>query len=389
MIQYSDIVSSHRLEALQKILDTLISFPSITPEDAGCQEFMIQFLEQAGFTCQRMNQGPVSNFFASYGETGPLLVFAGHTDVVPIGELSKWSTDPFVLENREGFLYGRGVADMKGSLACMLLMAQRFIKAYPQFHGRLGFLITSAEEGEDYDMGTPYVMQLLATQGIHIDYCIVGEPSSTHTVGDVIKIGRRGSLNAKINIQGKQGHVAYPHLADNPIHKMSPVLTRLTTTVWDQGNTHFPPTSMQITHMHSGGHAANIIPGELVLHLNFRYSTEQTHHALKEKVVSAFQEFNLNPVIEWRLSGEPFLTAHGCLLESCKEAIIELTGNAPELSTSGGTSDGRFIAPYGVEVIELGPVNATIHQVNECISLNQLDELETLYFLICEKIFIK
>lgn len=389
MIQYSDIVSSPRVEALQKILDTLISFPSITPEDAGCQEFMIQFLEQVGFACQRMNQGPVSNFFASYGDTGPLLVFAGHTDVVPIGEITKWLTDPFVLENRDGLLYGRGVADMKGSLACMLLMAQRFIKTYPQFHGRLGFLITSAEEGEDYDMGTPYVMQLLASQGIHIDYCVVGEPSSTHTVGDVIKIGRRGSLSAKINVHGKQGHVAYPHLADNPIHKMSPVLTKLTTTVWDQGNAHFPPTTMQITHMHSGGHAANIIPGELVLHLNFRYSTEQTHHALKEKVVSAFQEFNLNPVIEWHLSGEPFLTAHGTLIESCKEAIIELTGNSPELSTSGGTSDGRFIAPYGVEVIELGPVNATIHQVNECITLNQLEELETLYFLICEKLFIR
>ncbi|WP_115701044.1 succinyl-diaminopimelate desuccinylase [Legionella sainthelensi] len=389
MTPYSDVISSPRVEALQKILDTLIGFPSITPEDAGCQEFMIQFLEEVGFTCQRMNQGPVSNFFASYGDTGPLLVFAGHTDVVPIGEISKWFTDPFVLENRDGLLYGRGVADMKGSLACMLLMAQRFIKTYPQFHGRLGFLITSAEEGEDYDMGTPYVMQLLASQGIHIDYCVVGEPSSTHSVGDVIKIGRRGSLSAKINVHGKQGHVAYPHLADNPIHKMSPVLNKLTTTVWDQGNTHFPPTTMQITHMHSGGHAANIIPGELVLHLNFRYSTEQTHHALKEKVVSAFQEFNLNPVIEWRLSGEPFLTAHGTLIENCKEAIIELTGNSPELSTSGGTSDGRFIAPYGVEVIELGPVNATIHQVNECISLNQLEELETLYFLICEKLFIK
>ncbi|KTD55907.1 succinyl-diaminopimelate desuccinylase [Legionella sainthelensi] len=389
MAPYSDVISSPRVKALQKILDTLIGFPSITPEDAGCQEFMIQFLEGVGFTCQRMNQGPVSNFFASYGDTGPLLVFAGHTDVVPIGEITKWFTDPFVLENRDGLLYGRGVADMKGSLACMLLMAQRFIKTYPQFHGRLGFLITSAEEGEDYDMGTPYVMQLLARQGIHIDYCVVGEPSSTHSVGDVIKIGRRGSLSAKINVHGKQGHVAYPHLADNPIHKMSPVLNKLTTTVWDQGNTHFPPTTMQITHMHSGGHAANIIPGELVLHLNFRYSTEQTHHALKEKVVSAFQEFNLNPVIEWRLSGEPFLTAHGTLIESCKEAIIELTGNSPELSTSGGTSDGRFIAPYGVEVIELGPVNATIHQVNECITLNQLEELETLYFLICEKLFIK
>lgn len=375
-------------EELQEILDTLISFPSITPEDAGCQEFMIQFLKQAGFTCQRMNQGPVSNFFASYGETGPLLVFAGHTDVVPIGEITQWLTDPFVLENKEGMLYGRGVADMKGSLACMLLMAQRFVTAYPKFDGRLGFLITSAEEGDDYDMGTPYVMQLLEERGIHIDYCVVGEPSSTQSLGDVIKIGRRGSLSAKINIQGKQGHVAYPHLADNPIHKISPVLSKLTATVWDQGNAYFPPTTMQITHIHSGGHAGNIIPGELVLHLNFRYSTEQTHSALKEKVRSTFLQSNLDPVIEWRLSGEPFLTAQGALLESCKQAIIECTGKSPELSTSGGTSDGRFIAPYGVEVIELGPVNATIHQVNECVALNQLSQLEILYFLICEKLLI-
>lgn len=388
MTGFEKTVAPHWANELQEVLEKLISFPSITPEDAGCQEYMIQFLEQAGFICQRMNQGPVSNFFASYGETGPLLVFAGHTDVVPIGEITKWFTDPFVLENKDGMLHGRGGADMKGSLACMLLMAQRFIKTYPQFHGRLGFLITSGEEGEDYDMGTPYVMQLLESQGIHIDYCVVGEPSSTHTVGDVIKIGRRGSLSAKINVHGKQGHVAYPHLADNPIHKMSPALTKLTTIEWDQGNAHFPPTTMQITYLHSGGHAPNIIPGELVLHLNFRYSTEQTHSGLKEKVISTFREYDLDPIIEWRLSGEPFLTAQGSLLENCKEAIIEVTGNSPELSTSGGTSDGRFIAPYGVEVIELGPVNATIHQVNECVSLSQLHQLETLYFLICEKLFI-
>ncbi|MCW8469526.1 succinyl-diaminopimelate desuccinylase [Fluoribacter gormanii] len=373
---------------LEEIVAKLVSFPSITPEDAGCQEFMIQFLEQAGFTCQRMNKGSVSNFFASYGKFGPLLVFAGHTDVVPVGDIAKWFSDPFVTQNKNGMLYGRGVADMKGSLACMLLMAQRFIKTYPKFQGKLGFLITSGEEGDDYDMGTPYVMQLLQNQGIHIDYCIVGEPSSSQKVGDVIKIGRRGSLSAKIRLHGKQGHVAYPHLADNPIHKISPALAKLTTTLWDQGNNHFPPTSMQITHLQSGGHAANIIPGDLILHLNFRYSTEQTHGALKEKVVAAFQEHALNPVIEWRLSGEPFLTAQGALLDSCKQAIIELTGNAPELSTSGGTSDGRFIAPYGVEVVELGPVNATIHQVNECVSLNDLRLLEHLYFSICEKLLI-
>ncbi|WP_454780591.1 succinyl-diaminopimelate desuccinylase [Legionella sp. WA2022007384] len=382
------IESKKMIEELQEIVAKLVSFPSITPEDAGCQEFMIQFLEQSGFTCQRMNKGSVSNFFASYGESGPLLVFAGHTDVVPVGDITKWLSDPFVTQNKNGMLYGRGVADMKGSLACMLLMAQRFIKTHPKFQGRLGFLITSGEEGDDYDLGTPYVMQLLQNQGIHIDYCVVGEPSSSQKIGDVIKIGRRGSLSAKISLHGKQGHVAYPHLADNPIHKISPALAKLTSTLWDQGNNHFPPTSMQITHLQSGGHAPNIIPGELILHLNFRYSTEQTHGTLKEKVLAAFQEHDLNPIIEWRLSGEPFLTAQGALLESCKQAITELNGYAPELSTSGGTSDGRFIAPYGVEVVELGPVNATIHQVNECVSLNDLYQLEALYFSICEKLLI-
>jgi succinyl-diaminopimelate desuccinylase len=375
------------MSQLRELLAQLIRFPSITPEDAGCQEFMIHFLERLGFSCQSMNQGPVSNFFASYGSSGPFLVFAGHTDVVPLGDRNKWSTDPFVLTHKNDMLYGRGVADMKGSLACMLLMAQRFVTTYPHFHGRLGFLITSGEEGNDYDLGTPYVMQVLQQQGIQIDYCIVGEPSSTYEVGDVIKIGRRGSLSAKITLQGTQGHVAYPHLADNPIHKISPVLTQLTSTLWDKGNEYFPPTSMQITSLHSGGQALNIIPGDLEVHLNFRYSTEQSHHSLKEQVTAAFLEHHLNPQIEWRLSGEPFLTAKGPLLECCKKIIQTKTGKTPELSTSGGTSDGRFIAPYGVEVIELGPVNATIHQINECVSLKDLHQLEALYFSICEELF--
>ncbi len=373
---------------LKEILGQLISFPSITPEDAGCQDFMIQFLKQLGFSCQQMNQNPVSNFFACYGDTGPLLVFAGHTDVVPIGEVTKWHTDPFVVEDKKGMLYGRGVADMKGSLASMLLMAERFIKTYPSFRGRLGFLITSGEEGDQFDLGTPYVMEQLYRQGTSIDYCIVGEPSSSNEVGDVIKIGRRGSLSAKIHLHGKQGHVAYPHLADNPIHKISPVLADLTSIEWDKGNAYFPPTSMQITYLHSGGHAGNIIPGELVLHLNLRYSTEQTESSLKEKILSVFNQYHLNPTLEWRLNGEPFLTDKGLLLDSCKQAIVEQTGKETELSTNGGTSDGRFIAPYGVEVIELGPVNATIHQVNECVSLNDLHSLEAIYFSICEKILL-
>ncbi len=377
------------MNMLTDLLAKLISYPSISPEDAGCQEFMIEFLQAAGFHCERMNQAPVSNFFAIYGHTGPLLVFAGHTDVVPLGDPDKWLTEPFTLEEKNGLLYGRGTADMKGSLACMLHMAKRFIQAYPDFPGRLGFLITSGEEGDHYDLGTPYVMQQLAQQNIHIDYCIVGEPSSTKQTGDVIKIGRRGSLNAKIRIQGKQGHVAYPHLAINPIHTISPALAKLTSIEWDKGNTYFPPTSMQITGLNAGGHASNIIPGELSLQLNFRYSTEHSHEELMEKVTSIFSEFQLHPHIDWRLSGKPFLTAQGNLLECAVSAINEISQIKPELSTSGGTSDGRFIAPYGVEVIELGPVNATIHQVNECISLQDLQQLEVQYFSICEKLLLK
>ena len=371
---------------IKMLLTQLISFQSITPEDQGCQKFMVQWLEKLGFSCQLMNNGPVSNFFACYGTLGPLLVFAGHTDVVPIGEPEKWLTDPFILADKEGMLYGRGVADMKGSLACMLLMAERYIKTYPSFQGRLGFLITSGEEGCQFDLGTPYVMEQLQAQGIHINYCVVGEPSSTYHVGDVIKIGRRGSLNAKIEIHGKQGHVAYPHLADNPIHRIIPILTEVTTKHWDEGNAYFPPTTMQISYLHSGGHANNIIPGELTFHLNFRYSTEQTQSSLKERVVNIFNQHAINPTIEWHLSGEPFLTERGPLLNSCKQAVLQHTGLNSELSTSGGTSDGRFIAPYGVEVVEVGPVNATIHQVNECVSLADLESLERIYFTICEQL---
>lgn len=376
------------MSELKKLLAQLIRFPSISPKDAGCQEFMIQFLEEVGFSCQRMNNDPVANFFATYGTSGPLLVFAGHTDVVPVGEMEQWHTQPFELTEKNGMLYGRGTADMKGSLACMLHLARRFTQTYPDFPGRLGFLITSGEEGDDYDLGTPYVMKELNKQGIHIDYCIVGEPSSTKHVGDVIRIGRRGSLSAKITLHGKQGHVAYPQLALNPIHQISPALSKLAATVWDMGNAYFPPTSMQITHINSGSHASNIIPGLLTLHLNFRFSTEQTQFSLKEKVSAIFKEYALTPDIEWRLSGEPFLTAKGALIDSVQHVIKKQTGLNTELSTSGGTSDGRFIAPYGVEVIELGPVNASIHQVNECIALNELEQLEEQYYSICQDLLL-
>lgn len=347
------------------------------------------YLKRLGFICMPLDQTPVSNFFAYYGDAGPLLVFAGHTDVVPVGNEHQWLHKPFQLtETNDGMLYGRGTADMKGSLAAMLVMAERFVKTYPQINGRLGFLITSAEEGDDYLLGTPYVMQQLTAQDIKIDYCIVGEPSSTANLGDVIKIGRRGSLSAKIKLSGIQGHVAYPHLAENPIHTLSPALLELTTTQWDQGNEYFPPTSMQITYLNSGGHASNIIPGELLMHLNFRYSTEQTEEGLKEQVHALFDRHQLKPEIDWRLSGVPFLTQKGLLLEASTQAIFEHTQINTELSTSGGTSDGRFIAPYGVEVLELGPVNASIHQVNECVSLHDLELLEKIYFSISEKLLV-
>jgi succinyl-diaminopimelate desuccinylase len=268
----------------------------------------------------------------------------------------------------------------------MLIAAQKFILNNPDFTGSLGFLITSGEEGDDYDKGTPHVMTELAKLGIKPNYCIVGEPSSTHHTGDVIKIGRRGSLNASLTLHGKQGHVAYPHLAENPIHLIAPALAELSSHTFDQGNGHFPPTSLQITQIESGSEATNIIPGELKLKFNIRYSTEQNASTIKATVLDLFKRHNLILDIIWRLSGEPFLTSKGCLLESCIKVIKAATGQEPELSTSGGTSDGRFIAPFGVEVIELGPVNATIHQVNECVSLADLHRLTEIYYHICEEL---
>ncbi|KTC94148.1 succinyl-diaminopimelate desuccinylase [Legionella erythra] len=374
------------MTAIKALLAELLRFQSVTPDDAGCQAFMVNFLQELGFDCQPLDNPPVANFFARHGQEGPLLVFAGHTDVVPIGDASKWFSDPFELKEDKGLLYGRGTADMKGSLAAMMIAAQRFLNTHPDFSGSLGFLITSGEEGDLFDKGTPHVMAALKAQGIHINYCVVGEPSSTHQVGDVVKIGRRGSLSANMIIHGKQGHVAYPHLAENPIHTLSPALTELTQRHWDSGNSHFPPTSMQITHLKAGGHAGNIIPGELILHLNFRFSTELTAETLQDEVESCLKKHGLKADIEWRLNGLPFLTNQGNLLESTREVIKTITGQEPELSTSGGTSDGRFIAPYGVEVIELGPVNATIHQVNECVSERDLETLSQIYYALCEKL---
>ncbi|MBA2656125.1 MAG: succinyl-diaminopimelate desuccinylase [Tatlockia sp.] len=371
---------------IRQLLEKLINFESITPFDAGCQEFMIEFFSELGFHCERFNCSPVSNFFARIGQGDPLLIFAGHSDVVPVGDVSSWASPPFLMTEKNDLLYGRGAADMKGSLAAMMAMAANFVGNYPNFKGSLGFLITSGEEGDDYEKGTPYVMNELNKRNIKPDFCVIGEPSSSNELGDVVKIGRRGSLTGKMILQGRQGHVAYPHLAENPIHRLSPVLAELTSLVWDQGNQHFPPTSFQITHLHSSGQASNVSPGSLEMNFNFRFSTEQTAANLENAVVACFKKFKLNPEIKWTLSGEPFLTAKGLLLESTVNAIEQITERSPELSTSGGTSDGRFIAPYGVEVVELGPLNATIHQVNESVSLADLERLAKIYYHICEQL---
>jgi succinyl-diaminopimelate desuccinylase len=376
------------MSSIKALLSELIRCQSITPVDADCQNLMVEFLEKKGFICQRFDNHPVSNFFAHIGTKAPLLVFAGHTDVVPVGDLSKWHTNPFELTEIDGMVYGRGAADMKGSLAAMMAMVARFIADYPDFMGSIGFLITSGEEGDLYDKGTPHVMNELQKQGIAIDYCIVGEPSSTTHAGDVIKIGRRGSLTGKLELHGKQGHVAYPHLAENPIHRLSPALAELCATAWDTGNDYFPPTSFQVTHIHAGGQASNIIPDDLSLHFNFRFSTEQTVESLKAHVNDCFERHGVQPLINWQLSGNPFLTSHGVLLESAIKAISTITHQNPTLSTSGGTSDGRFIAPYGIEVVELGPVNATIHQVNECVALKDLETLADIYYAICKQIVL-
>ncbi|MCH9689899.1 MAG: succinyl-diaminopimelate desuccinylase [Gammaproteobacteria bacterium] len=373
---------------LKEILAQLIAFKSITPTDAGCQDYLIEQLSALGFTCERFNNPPVSNFFARIGNAEPLFVFAGHTDVVPTGDINQWHSNPFELHVENNQAFGRGTADMKGSLAAMLVAAERFLINHPHFTGSLGFLITSGEEGDDFDLGTPHVMAELAKQNIKPAYCVVGEPSSHSHLGDTLKIGRRGSLTGHFVFQGKQGHVAYPYLAENPIHTLAPALSALVLHEWDTGNEHFPPSSLQITHIESGGEANNIIPGELILQLNIRYSTEQTSDKLTQAIQAHFERYQLSPKITWRVNGKPFLTSSGTLITACVDAIKDHTDQTPECSTSGGTSDARFIAPCGVEVVELGPINATIHQVNESVNLDDLDKLSIIYYAIAKKLLL-
>jgi len=366
----------------------LVGRASVTPEDAGCQELMRERLEAIGFRSEDLAFGDVSNFWARRGDHAPLLVFAGHTDVVPTGPLEQWHSDPFSPDIRDGMLYGRGAADMKGSLAAMITACEAFVAAHPDHKGSIGFLITSDEEGPAVD-GTVKVVAHLVKKGECIDLCLVGEPSSSRRVGDVIKNGRRGSLNGKLLVHGEQGHVAYPQLATNPVHLAAPALAELISIEWDQGNAHFPPTSFQISNLEAGTGAENIIPGDLNVMFNLRFSTELTEQKIRERIHAILDKYQLNYTLEWRLSGEPFLTPVGELVDAAREAIREVIHIETSLSTSGGTSDGRFIAPTGAQVLELGPINATIHQVNECVAVTALDELSAIYRRILEKLLIQ
>lgn len=359
----------------------LIRRPSVTPLDADCQKLMMTRLGKVGFSLETMNIEEVDNFWAMHGQgDGPVLCFAGHTDVVPTGPLQDWTNPPFEgLIDEQGMLHGRGAADMKGSLAAMLVAAERFVTDYPNHRGSVAFLITSDEEGPAR-YGTKAVVERLIARQQRLDWCIVGEPSSTALVGDVVKNGRRGSLGAKLTVRGVQGHVAYPHLARNPIHLVAPALVELADEHWDSGNAFFPPTSFQISNLNAGTGATNVIPGDLVAMFNFRFSTESTVESLQRRVAEILDKHALDWHIDWALSGLPFLTEPGGLLDAVAASIKSVTGRDTQPSTTGGTSDGRFIATMGTQVVELGPVNATIHQVNERILASDLDVLTEIYY---------
>lgn len=366
------------MSATLDLAKQLIAQPSVTPEDSGCQDLMIERLEAIGFKVERLRFGDVDNFWARRGADGPLICFAGHTDVVPTGPESDWQTPPFEPTEKDGMLYGRGAADMKGSLAAMVVACEEFVAAHPGHTGSIGFLITSDEEGPAVN-GTLKVVEWLEQHNEKIDYCLVGEPSSTHKVGDIIKNGRRGSLGAVLTVKGVQGHVAYPHLAKNPVHLAAPALAELAQIEWDQGNDFFPPTTFQISNINAGTGATNVIPGECEIVCNFRFSTESSAEGLKQRLTDVLDKHALEYNIDWNLSGQPFLTAEGALVAAAQHAIREVTGYNTELSTAGGTSDGRFIAPTGAQVVELGPVNATIHQVDECTHIGELEQLTQIY----------
>ena len=374
---------------MSKTLDLakdLISRQSNTPLDAGCQDLMISRLEPLGFNIERMRFGDVDNFYARRGTTGPLLVFAGHTDVVPTGPVDKWHTPPFEPTIKDGMLYGRGAADMKTSCAAFITAIEDFVAAHPNHQGSIGLLITSDEEGVAID-GTVKVVEALKARGEHFDYCIVGEPTSNKVVGDMIKNGRRGSLSGKLVVKGVQGHIAYPHLVKNPIHMVAPAIKDMVDTEWDKGNEYFPPTSWQISNMNGGTGATNVVPGEVEILFNFRFSTASTEQNLKERVYAILDKHGLNYDLDWEYS-PPYITPRGNLVEAISEAIQECYGVSAELSTTGGTSDGRFIADICKQVIEFGPLNATIHKLNECVAVADIEPLKDTYRITLEKLLL-
>ena len=366
----------------------LISRPSVTPEDKGCQQLLADRLAPLDFKAEHLRFGDTDNLWLRRGDNGPLFVFAGHTDVVPSGPEEKWEFPPFEPTLHDGMLCGRGAADMKGSIAAIITAIERFTAKHPDHQGSIALLITSDEEG-DATNGTVKVVETLENRHEKIDWCLVGEPSSTNKVGDVIKNGRRGSLGAKLSIKGIQGHVAYPHLAENPIHTSSPAIAELANTEWDKGNEFFPPTSFQISNFNAGTGATNVIPGSVDIVCNFRFSTEQTDAGLRQKFEQILDNHNLSYDLQWHLSGQPFLTAQGELVEASVAAIQSVCGYETELSTAGGTSDGRFIAPTGAQVLELGPCNATIHKVNERIQAEDLNTLSDIYEQILVNLLVK
>jgi succinyl-diaminopimelate desuccinylase len=368
----------HTVSETLELCKRLIARPSVTPDDAGCQELIAARLKALGFHIEPMAFGDVSNLWARRGNAGPLLVFAGHTDVVPPGPRAEWHSDPFEPTQQDGLLFGRGTADMKGSLAAMVTATERYLGAHPDPQGAIGFLVTSDEEGPATE-GTVKVIEALTTRGEHIDWCVIGEPTSSEQLGDVIKNGRRGSLNGVLKVRGIQGHVAYPQLADNPIHRAVPALTELCHHLWDQGNEFFPPTTFQISNIRGGTGAENVIPGEVEVLFNFRYSTQTDAGQLQRQVHQILDRQQLDYDIRWTHSGAPFLTPAGELVDAARQAVRAVTGIESSLSTAGGTSDGRFIAPTGAQVVELGPLNATIHKVNECVRTEDLDTLSRIY----------
>jgi len=366
------------MSAALALTQELIARPSISPSDGGCQAVLIQRLGRLGFRIESLPFGPVENFWAEHGEGGPVFCFAGHTDVVPTGPVEDWRTDPFVPVIQDGILYGRGAADMKSGLAAMVTACEAFLDRHPTHRGTIAFLITSDEEGPSVD-GTRRVVEVLQARGQRIDWCLIGEPSSENQLGDTIKIGRRGSLSGRLTVHGIQGHIAYPHTADNPIHALAPALAELTSRSWDQGNAHFQPTSFQVSNLSAGTGAPNVIPGELKARFNIRFSTEQTIESLQQTVETLLRRHGVKYSLEWFISGYPFLTVPGDLSAAAVRAVQEQLQLTPNLSTGGGTSDGRFIAPMGAQVIELGVVNASIHKVNECVRVADIDRLHDLY----------